>query len=279
MATQVEFDALAARLRAEADEADDTRIVRIIDLIGDAQENVTRRLRQAGDFEARHLSALRREIGEVLGEMESQMQVQINTSADVIAESATNEIAQPITTHTNIELRLPALPRSMLDTYSDFTISLLQNVSDEARAAITREVGLAAVGAKTRDEAIRTIGENLTDRSIFTTLNHRAEAILETEMGRLRSQARHNRMEALAEDNDGLKKYWRTSGDTRVRTSHVLAGQTYTKSRAIGVDEKFRVGGHDALYPRDISLPAGESVRCRCHALLYVPSTFLKEAA
>lgn len=56
-------------------------------------------------------------------------------------------------------------------------------------------------------------------------------------------------------------KQWLTMRDEKVRISHVLVdGQT------VGIDEYFRVGGYEMLYPMDTSrgAPPDETANCRC---------------
>lgn len=56
-------------------------------------------------------------------------------------------------------------------------------------------------------------------------------------------------------------KQWLTMKDERVRISHALVdGQT------VGIDEYFKVGGYEMLYPMDTSkgAPPDETANCRC---------------
>jgi hypothetical protein len=56
-------------------------------------------------------------------------------------------------------------------------------------------------------------------------------------------------------------KKWKHSGSKKnnPRPAHVDLDGT-----VVGVDEKFDVNGHEADYPRDPTLPAGERVNCHC---------------
>lgn len=55
------------------------------------------------------------------------------------------------------------------------------------------------------------------------------------------------------------RKTWNTQRDARVRDSHARLDRT-----KVGIRAKFNVGGHMADYPSDPSLPAHESINCRC---------------
>lgn len=54
-----------------------------------------------------------------------------------------------------------------------------------------------------------------------------------------------------------LRKEWIETFDGRTRDSHFIEG-------TVGLEEPFDVGGYPAMYPGDASLPASESVNCRC---------------
>ncbi|OLN21716.1 phage portal protein [Domibacillus antri] len=67
-----------------------------------------------------------------------------------------------------------------------------------------------------------------------------------------------NRMGAKATGLD-LEKKWISVGDKRSRDSHKTAnGQTRP------MDEPYDIGGAEAMYPGDPSLPAKERIKCRC---------------
>lgn len=57
-----------------------------------------------------------------------------------------------------------------------------------------------------------------------------------------------------------LQKEWLDTPDSRTRFTHVEAG----RQDPIDINESFRVGGYQADYPGDPSLPASEVVNCRC---------------
>lgn len=58
-------------------------------------------------------------------------------------------------------------------------------------------------------------------------------------------------------------KEWKTMRDDRVRDSHVEADW-----QRVPVDSPFEVGGHEAQYPGDPSLPIEERANCRCVIVL-----------
>jgi SPP1 gp7 family putative phage head morphogenesis protein len=82
-----------------------------------------------------------------------------------------------------------------------------------------------------------------------------AKTIAMTEVGSAYSEARQDAMEQA-----GVKrKRWLTSGDSRVRDTHVMAnGQT------VGIADSFEVGGVSLKMPGDPDGPAQEVINCRC---------------
>lgn len=93
----------------------------------------------------------------------------------------------------------------------------------------------------------------------------RAKAIVRTEA----NAAANFATEQTALDmygKDALKKWWSTSGDERVRDSHVAAGINYSRSKAIDVDKDFIVGGDYMKRPSTGSI-AANNVNCRCNAI------------
>jgi hypothetical protein len=73
-------------------------------------------------------------------------------------------------------------------------------------------------------------------------------------------------MAAYAQSGLDLEKTWVSTPDDRVRETHADAmGQTRK------LEEPFSVGGYEAQYPGDGSLPAEEIINCRCTVVAGVP--------
>jgi len=73
----------------------------------------------------------------------------------------------------------------------------------------------------------------------------------------------HNQTEAVKATDASVRgikyKQWITQADEKVRQTHRLL-----HNQTIGVNDKFNVGGVEASYPGDSSLPIGEKINCRC---------------
>ncbi len=150
------------------------------------------------------------------------------------------------------------LSTSVLDALKDFAFYKIDGISNSAWDRIRGELSLGVLGGKTPQEVASTIGKNLKDPSIFTSIAHRAEVITQAEMGRVFSTAAELRMEQAAEHVDGLEKQWRHAGHPKVpRSSHVAADGDH-----VPVDEPFDIGGVKMMYPRDPAAPIEETINC-----------------
>jgi hypothetical protein len=70
-----------------------------------------------------------------------------------------------------------------------------------------------------------------------------------------------------------LQKEWIAAEDERTRDTHEKAGQDYAVGGSIGpigMDDYFDIGGFQAQFPGDPSLPPEECINCRC-CLGYIP--------
>ncbi|TAN61056.1 hypothetical protein EPN18_07415 [bacterium] len=147
----------------------------------------------------------------------------------------------------------------------DFAGHVTQNLYGDAWSKIKSELTLGVLGGKTPQEVSKAIGANLTDPSIFTSLDARAEAITKTELGRAFSMAAQSRMEEAAGYVDGLEKQWLHAGHPRMARPYHLALNGYH----VPVDEPFLVGNVAMMYPRDPKAPIGEVINCGCDHVPY----------
>ena len=105
-------------------------------------------------------------------------------------------------------------------------------------------------------ESIQQIELKLKDLPQFDRNRARTTAITEVLTASSRAQ-----WESYQQSPAVTGKKWKHSGAQKInpRKAHVDLDGT-----VIAVDEKFDVNGHEADYPRDPSLPAGERVNCHC---------------
>lgn len=116
--------------------------------------------------------------------------------------------------------------------------------------------------------------ERMVERYRERMLRMRSDAIARTESLRsVHEGVRSTYLQAAEQgiiDRSSIKRTWNTSGDDRVRNSHVkMDGQER------GMDEMFVSGlGNLLLYPTDPNAPAEDVVQCRCvvaHTFTPVP--------
>ena len=273
MATENQFDKLVAAITKRAGVEDKARFRSGLGLIRDAQREIVRRLDDAGEFETVFLRGLKSEVeGTVVGMHNRLLDDLIIEGGENAIASGTRAVVEPLAL-VNIETIFPAFPSSLLDVWEDFSTNLITGITRQAVKNITHEIDLASIGAKSRNDAMAAIGRNLKDPSIFNTIANRAEVIYETELKRIRSQAKHLRFIQADDAFEGMEHWWLDVGDGRVRRSHVLAGARYSKENAIPISEDFIIGGHSAQHPRAWTLPARESVRCRCEEMQKLPDS------
>ena len=163
---------------------------------------------------------------------------------------------------------------------SAYVADLVTGLSSDARARISREVRLAALGGMSTTQLIDNIGRNLTDPSVFGTIATRAEMIARTEVSRLYSMAYAEQSTESAQRYPGMRQVWEhsqsspgfTAFQTRnSRPNHIRVWQE-TSANPIPVGALFDLGGGVmARYPHDPNLPAKEVVGCRCRIRLVAP--------
>ncbi len=150
-----------------------------------------------------------------------------------------------------------------LDVMKDFTFNKISGLSGAAWDRVRGELTLGILGGKTPQEVAKEIGKNLTDPSIFRSVNMRAEAITKTEMGRVFSLASQERMDQAAEHVEGLEKQWLHRGHPKVpRPTHLLA-----HGQHVPVDEPFLIGSVPMMHPRDPGSGIKEIIHCGCDSV------------
>jgi hypothetical protein len=151
---------------------------------------------------------------------------------------------------------LPSIDLAQLDAMRTFTTARMRDVPLALVERINGHLAQVAIGTQSVGDAIGAI-DGLVEGG-----RGRALTIVRTELGRAYSTAAQERMEQAAEHVPGLKKEWRKSGKLHPRPTHVAAD-----GQVRAVDEPFRVGAVDLMYPRDPGGPPGETINCGCTSL------------
>lgn len=169
-----------------------------------------------------------------------------------------------------------AISDDLIDIATQFSADLIGGIGADLRKRINNELVGVLVGAQTPGDAVRKIGRNLHDPNHFRTIGARAQAIVVTEIGRVQALASQARQNELAGIVPGLRKRWVHARVGEARQAHLAADARYGFSGAIGpipVDANYSINGHAARFPRDPSLPASESVHCRCQSVPVIVET------
>lgn len=153
-----------------------------------------------------------------------------------------------------------------LSILQGFSEDLITGLTDEARKKIHTEITLGLLGGKTPHEAMKAIGLNLKDKSVFSSIASRAEMIARTEMNRALSMAAQARLEQAAKNVPGLEKEWRHAPYVRnPRQQHIAMNGQH-----VLVNKKFTApDGTKLLKPRDPNAPAKHTIGCNCYMLPY----------
>jgi len=148
------------------------------------------------------------------------------------------------------------MPPQKAKDYVAGRTSPLEKVGAEVRSQLNTALneGLDA-GESTKELAARV-------RAKFSDLSaYEAERVARTEVNMAYNDARHDAMKGA-----GIQyKAWLSSHGPHVRPSHAAAELAYIDS-PIPVDEAFRVGGEELMFPGDDSLgaSAGNIINCQC---------------
>lgn len=174
-----------------------------------------------------------------------------------------------------LDFALAGIAPEQLAVIAQFDTPLIGGLVAAARTRINAELAAVLLGARSHSDALRNIGSNLRDRNHFRSIAARAQAILVTEVGRAQAVATQAAQNELVRMAPGIRKRWLNAHLPRARPAHLEAEARYHPDGTVGpipVDHPFSINGHEALYPRDPSLPAAETVHCHCVSVTVVPA-------
>lgn len=223
-------------------------------------ENATRPLLQ------RALAGVDQALANLQATLGRQLAATTETAYDIGAQLATAPVGA------EFAVVGAAVTGEQLAIMSSFSAELIQNITGDLRKRINAELTSVVVGAKTPGQASTAIGRNLRDPNHFTTIAHRARAIVVTEVGRAQALGAQAAQTQLEETQRGLgqplpRKGWLNAHLPGARATHLAAEARYSPGGDPGpipIGDHFLIAGIPALYPKDPSLPPRESVNCHC---------------
>jgi hypothetical protein len=159
---------------------------------------------------------------------------------------------------------IPYLSEHKLEQLKNYSAELVTGIVSEAQKNIATQVSLGIMGQKSATDIIKEIGTNLDSPSVFGTIAKRSQVIFQTEVKRVQNIATSDRLKQYGGQIPDLRKKWLHVNIGMPRPYHLLM-----HGKTIGVNELFILQGADGKTyeinaPHDPSLPAGESVNCRC---------------
>jgi hypothetical protein len=169
-----------------------------------------------------------------------------------------------------------------LQNMKQYSWGKVEGLTADLGAKIKAELSLGVLGQKTPFDVARGIVGSLpkdlptwknSDRTIFSSIEERAQVITQTEMGRAFSMSHQKSMDAAADTLPELEKMWLHAGHPRkARIYHLRLNGSIKPVR-----EPWLVGNIIMMYPRDPTAPASEVVRCGCMHIAYMPAWGPKE--
>ena len=273
------------KLLAQVGRLEEQAVRRAMGLLADARRRVIERLASVreGSFLAGYLPQLQREIERVMADYVERYRVIFTEDTIQAWDLGLQSVTAPLQAAGVMQLvaRMPGLDPALPDVLQGFHARLITEISDYARARITTELQLGVLGGLSPWQMQQRIAEILRTQpnaaGVFGTVANRAEAIQRTELNRVFSLATEARQQQLVTTAATVfpewqpRKRWLNAGDGRVRPSHRRAELLAQRPLMDGgefvlVDEKGQA--FKAKFPLDPRLPASQSVRCRCKAIL-----------
>lgn len=234
---------------------------------------VTAEMAVAKNYRAEHLKALRKELKSHVSEFEERL-LDVTGKAQKKTYRLGAKSATTLPKVFGVKIDLPGVDETALRVAQSFTADLVTGVTDKMRSRINREVSQVALGIKKPDEAIADLGKIITPvrtRVGLVGSAYRAEMVMRTETNRAFSIGANERAKQVETKSPGLKKWWLTAADERVRPTHVDAGVRYDETNAIPIKQNFHVGRGRLKMPSDPAGPPEEVINCRCRAIYTHP--------
>lgn len=218
------------------------------------------------DLSAAGLPALLRDLEALMRLYRGQLTRSINGHQQQAFDLG-DDLLDAMLTQAGMRAGIVGISPTVLEIATAHASDQITRITEDARARVSGEVRLAALGGRSYGDLLRAIGRDLDDPGPFGTLAARAEAIARTEVGRVQSLSFRARGNQVAGQIPGLMKRWVHAGPMRAPSKRRGAYQPRPEHVALhGVtipwDEEFSVGGENAFGPLDPKLSARQSVNC-----------------
>jgi hypothetical protein len=151
---------------------------------------------------------------------------------------------------------LTVISLTALITSQGYSADLVEDLSDEARAALNLVLRRSCLGGQSVQEIVAQIGKAIGEGKLGTT-SRRAQAIYRTEVGRMAHMAEQARMELAARNVPKLEKQW-VASTCPLRSHQAIDGAH------VPIREKFMIDGEELMFPYDPAASSRNTVGCTC---------------
>ena len=244
------------RLIKAAQEAEDKAAAQVIRSLAETRRDVAAAVAST-DWQLYHLPQLKAAVERALNEFGRRFGVDLQEFESSFWEMGIEHVDGPLRT-VGVVAAIPEIDVTALTALKEYGLDKVEGLTKDAIAKINNELSLGLMGEKQPYEVMKAVGRNLKDKSIFRSIMHRAETITRNETGRALEKASQLRKEAAAKVVPGLQKQWFYGHSPKMpRLDHLAAA-----GQVRDVDEPFRVGGEDLMFPRDPAGSASNTINC-----------------
>jgi hypothetical protein len=264
-------------LRKRIGRLDKAQVNQLKNALISTQQEIIRILSAADGFSQIHIAELASEYNRSIAAFEARYSVIMGEAIIDHSELGVAMVDEPLDALGRL-ISGPMLSTELTELSTLTSADLVAGIGDDLRKRINLETRLTSMGVKTPFEAMQAIGRSGIKKGHFKTVAHRAEAIIRTETGRVRSLSYLSRLDQIDEQTKqdlDLKNKWVWSGISRPK--HKALDGTMVKP-----GEKFwsTTGGKipkpvSAEAPRLFGDPSND-IQCSCNVVLTVPE--LEEA-
>jgi len=177
--------------------------------------------------------------------------VNLRLGRHAVGNDATVESRATGSASSLIVISLPALIISQ-----GYSADLVEDLSDEARAALNLVLRRSCLGGQTVQETIAQISKAIGEGELGTP-SRRAQTIYRTEVGRMAHMAEQARMELAARNVPKLEKQW-------VASTCPLRSHQAINGAHVPIREKFTIHGEELMFPYDPAASSRNTVGCAC---------------
>jgi hypothetical protein len=273
LAYKQKLDQLLADAKQLTPEAEQTVLALLEEMNREVISDIART--DPASYTSARLKALKAQIDRVAAQFGQQASARIGALQQKAYTETSVAVDAAVAAGTGSVLVHPVIDRQALSIVQGYTADLITGVSQQASTAINGAIQRAYMGGGSLTDLIKKIGSALNDgefTGLFSEIGERASCIAMNETMRVHSLASQARMEDLVTRHSDLRKEWmHLPASFKPRLTHELAnGQTQK------VDEPFRVGGEELMYPRDPSGSAENTINCHCINRPWLPPEALK---